>query len=274
MSKINKEDQTVIAINPKSIVEREGFNTRINFGDMGFLKASIKTNGFKPEGAIPVTKDLATDGKYLLNAQGHRRLKAALELQEEKELPGNIVYVIVEEAVEPSEMNLQILTLNTGKPLELIEEAHVIKRAFEFEPTMSKRDLGRRIGKSDTHITNCLMLLDQSKKVQAAVEKGKIAASYVLEIAKQEKNNPEAVEKKVITAVEAATESGGKKATKKTGKKKTGKKKGDAVEAGPLEKVLMFTDDLILECRDDKTLSKETKDKVREIVKKIREIAK
>lgn len=293
MSKNIITETKILHVDPRKLVVRPEFNTRINFGDMAALKASIRASGVQDP--LPVTIDLATEGKYLLGAQGHRRLKAALELLEAKELPDNTVPVVLEpEDLSEAERNINILALNTGKPLEMIEEARVIRRAFDIATTvepsndpekpgkstcaLSKRELGRRIGKSDTHINNCLLLLETTAKTQKAVESGKIAARLVLEIIHDEDKDFAKVEEVVLEIVEAAKEDGKTKATKKTKKKSKKSSQAESEDEsgdednGIVEEILLYTDELMLSAKD-KATSKEVSESIREIVKRIRNIA-
>lgn len=217
MSK-TKEAPKLLALSPDDVSERTGFNTRYDMGDLRPIESGMAERGYDPSEPLIVSKDLATEDKYLLGAQGHRRLTVAKKLHSEGKLPNGIVYAIEEDSeLTDADRNLDIIRLNTGAPLAMLEQARVIKRAFydaEGNETMTKRDLARALGLSDTFVGNCLKLLKTTERTQKMIEKDKVSSFIVVELFNEHKGDVEKVEAAVDTLIEDAEKSGKTKAKK------------------------------------------------------------
>lgn len=221
---MSNEVQKIILVPFDDVAERAGFNSRTQFGDMDGLKASLLADGWND--AVDGVRDLATEGKWLLGPQGHRRRRAVTELIAEghkTDAKGRAwVVPIREEAddVTEEERRIRIITLNTGKPLELIEEArvfHAIVSPIEDKNERNEkiRELAEKTGRSRTHIVKGLSLLEAPKTIQKLVEKGSVAGTTVIELF-EEKKDWSKVENAVVSAMATAQSKGKTKVTKKT----------------------------------------------------------
>jgi len=224
----------IVSIDPRKITVRERFNTRAEFGDMAEFKDQILAEGVKvPMPAIIDEKA----GTALLGSQGHRRLRAVLELIEKgnektnngKSLLDFPLYA-EEDGLSDSERNLELITLNNGKPLTMLEESEVISREFfgiddAKEIVIKRKEVAARVGKTLNAIYNLEELWAQTELTKRYVRRNKIAASLVIELVyevKAGKKNPIMeevrlkVEEKVTKAVLKAEEANGEGAKVKS----------------------------------------------------------
>ena len=208
------KDTQLLKLNPTDISEQAGFNTRYDLGDLREISTNMENVGFDPSQPLIVREDPENKGKYILGAQGHRRLTVARKLAEDGKLKDGIVYAILEdEGKTDDERNLDILRLNSGEPLPMLAAARVIERAWGDGKQITKRDLGRAIGKTDTFVGDCLKLITTTKQTQKWIEKEKITAYQVVALV-NELTDPEKVESAVEKLIAKAEKSGKDKVTK------------------------------------------------------------
>ncbi len=145
-------------------------NPRQNFGDgsLDELAASIKEKGIiQPILARPITGGAGT---YEIIA-GERRWRAA-QRAGLHEVP-----VVAIEADDRQALELAIIENVQRADLDPIEEATGYQRlGDEFGYTQA--DLARIIGKSRSHLTNCLRLLNLPADVKALLREGKLSAGH------------------------------------------------------------------------------------------------
>lgn len=220
------KEQMHIKVDPKKVVVRDNFNPRVKpFTDD--LKPSILEHGIRDE----VEAVEQVDGTYLLNAQGHRRLLALQELIEEGHKKTNtgepllFPVKLVEATDDLNSLRLDIITLNTGKPLEMIEEARVLGALVagiedKAQVREKAKEIADKIGKSVNAVMNLIALLDSSKVTQKLIESGKASASLAIELflAGKAKGDWAKVEEALVEAVAEAAKEGKTKATKKNTK--------------------------------------------------------
>lgn len=146
-------------------------NVRDTIGDVSELAMSIKDGGIQ-QPLVAVQRNGHFEVVF-----GHRRLAAA-------ELAGaDTVPVIVREYSEPDRV-LAMATENLQREnLTPLEEARAYKRLLEI-CNCSQRDLAPRIGKTQSHISKRLALLELPKDVQTKVDSGGITIADAVELAK------------------------------------------------------------------------------------------
>jgi hypothetical protein len=215
--------QTVQYVPHTSIKVRENFNPRVKpFTED--LKPSILAHGVRDAVEVEQTGD----GEYLLNAQGHRRLLALTELVNEghkKAENGDdlLMPIKVVDAVDNiNKLRTDIITLNTGKPLEMIEEARVYGQIVEgIEDKKLVREKAKELaeitGKSINGIMNLLSLLEAGPVITKLIESGKASASLAIELflSGPAKGDWSKVETALVAAVAEAAQAGKTKASKK-----------------------------------------------------------
>ncbi len=195
-------------LDPTSIKIEPGYNIRESLNLEG-LKASIKVDG--------VTDPLVVrqDGDELILVQGHRRLTAVLELINEgveiKAIPAYSVRLSNEQRV------VDLITSNDGEPLKMHEQGAAYARLENFG--WSIEQIATKVGKTQSHISNCLKLFQMPKEIRDQINAGMLAPSVALDLSRKVKGEKAFVEK-VELAVSKAKSEGKKKVTAKITKKR------------------------------------------------------
>lgn len=175
MSKLDKLPEGVLKrtqllhLDPASIFEVEGRNPRTIYTEIDELAESIKLNGVMR----PITVQ-NRNGRWEL-MDGHRRLRAVMKVV--KEGTALLVPAIrVDDSLEEKDVLLSMMTSNTGKPFAPFEEAALYKR-LKDEFGLTVKDIAIHIGKSASHVSDKLALLNADISVQQAVQEGEMKAS-------------------------------------------------------------------------------------------------
>ena len=188
--------RSMLMLNPKNIVIREGFNPRIDKGDIVELAKSIKVNGVQQP--IKVKKV----GKHYELVDGERRLRAVLKLGLDA------IPALPDEGKKTDEDLLNLaLIMNDTKPLAPVEEADAFRRLIKGGWT--PRAISVATGKSLRLVKDRLTLISAHPDVAKAVKAGKLSVGLGLAIAKKAKGQG----RKQKGLVKKAAK--GKKATKK-----------------------------------------------------------
>ncbi len=181
---------TVVLLDPVGDIEiEEGFNLRdfddpANLAHIEGLAASIAEVGVRTPIRFRVVgnKRILTDGEC--------RLRAARLLVErgrtDLKIPG------LAEARGQNEIDRQygLIEYNGGKNPSPLELAHWCKRVLGMGQTVPL--IAKRLGKSDTYISNLLSVLEQKEEVIEAVRNGEVATTTVSNLARELKD-PELV---------------------------------------------------------------------------------
>ena len=191
----------------------DGFNARLDYGDIDSLASSIAENGVKVP--LRVYKDRGTDN-YLI-VDGHRRFKAvqsAIDNGLVKEGDLLLPCVLESKGSNEEDMVLGMILYNDGKRLNMLEEAEVYKRLINYGWDAVK--IASKVGKTRTHIDNCLLLLSASTELKQKVISGEVSSSFVIEELR------DSTSEEVVGNIEEAK--------KVTGAKKISKKHVDKVK--------------------------------------------
>lgn len=185
----------MLKLNPKNIVISEGFNPRIDKGDVADLMKSIKQNGVRR----PI--DVCKVGRHYELVDGERRLIAVLKLGM-KDIPA----IEVKGKRSKSELLALAVVGNDGKPLAPVEEADAFRRLVK--DGWSVRQISVATGKRIQLIKDRIALISAHPDVAAAVKSKKLSFNMGVAIVKKVKGKR--AQKRVV-----------KKATKsRAGKKK------------------------------------------------------
>lgn len=245
--KTKKND--LLLIDPRNIVEEEGFNVRADMGDLDSLADSIISVGqLEP---ISVMK-IRGEEKFALT-DGHRRM-AAIRLAIEKGHPIPYVRAIVSSGNLEDRIFAMVITGIGKKPLNSVEEAEAYKRlkAYGYEV----KDIAKRVGKSLPHIYNLLKIADLPQEIKKRIINDEISGNTVLQIFKDSKTADDLIAA-VDNAVNAANEvdevpsepttiEGEPTSTPKATSKK--KKKATARHAGVLSPMKKLEEALVIAC--------------------------
>lgn len=192
----------ILKIDISKIKEQQGFNTRYDLGDLQELKQSIISEGLKRQ-----LKCKRVGDDYILT-DGHRRF-AAMQIA----LSEGIILPKIKVEVEPDsytdeKRTLDIILLNQGKPLTLLEEARVYQRGVT-EYGWTAFDISKKTGKTKSHIHNLIMLANSDKRIQELVIANKVSALSAVKVIQVYKDNPELQIKELSAAMDDSIKNGG-----------------------------------------------------------------
>ncbi len=162
-SEVLPGDERVIQV-PVDKIKANPLQPRSNF-DHDSLEDL--TNSIKEHGILqPLILTSVADGTYQVIA-GERRLRAARFL-ELKTVPA-----IVRDIKEQQKLELALVENIQRQDLNQIEEAVAYQRLID-EFSLTQEEVGKRVGKSRSAITNILRLLTLPSEIQKALINGKI----------------------------------------------------------------------------------------------------
>lgn len=171
------------AIDPKDIKVMDGFNQRIDFGDIDELAAQIKEQGLLEAISVVPFKDDEGNEKYLL-INGERRYRAIMKLLNDGVDVGLIKANLLESSLGDDDLYVQQLMRNEGKKFNDVELGLVCRRLLEIEDEDGKKkfnraDVARMLGKNPGVITYALQCLDYDPRIVEMMKNGEIAGSEV-----------------------------------------------------------------------------------------------
>ena len=161
----------------EEVIIEEGFNVRFDMGDLRELMESIVELGIKnPIHAYQKKGDI---NRYTL-LEGHRRIAAVKLAVSEGKLDAATfrIPMVKERNMSDVDRVLGLVTYNSGKPLHMLEEAAAYAKAVAYGATPAES--AKRVGKSGTHINNCLLLLTAGKPTQNMIREAIVAPTTVL----------------------------------------------------------------------------------------------
>lgn len=208
---INKTKRSdVLFIDPRIIKVEEGFNTRIDYGDIGELKSSIVENGVR----VPMRG--YKDGDTYVLTDGHRRFKAVnMALDEGIDIAR--VPFISENKKSLEERIFDILLFNDGKTLTSLELGETYKRLLNYGYNLT--EIAKKIGKTVKHVSDMVKVACSTKELKKLVNDGVISATLVAEVKGKVKNDEEAEEiLKTVSDIKKEESNGDKKKQKVTRK--------------------------------------------------------
>lgn len=191
-------------IDPNLIDVREGWNARVDFGDLEELKESIRAQ--KRLDGHGLVNDVRVkekpDGRFEL-IDGERRYHSVMGLIDE----GEVFEFGIPAKVEPAESTdadliIKMFTANMGKPFLPYEEALYYDRLKKSGMTL--REIEEKTGRSDNSIVGALALLEADDDLVQAVIKGQVGATLGKSIAVNVRGNKQRQKELTAKAKEAA----------------------------------------------------------------------
>ncbi len=165
----------LLHIEPSRLKIEDGFNVRYDYGDIEGLAKSILENGVK----VPLRVHKEKGSDFYIVTDGHRRSKA-IDLAVKMGAKDLLVPVIPEgRSVNDESRAIGMIVYNGGKPLTLLEEALVYERLVNFGWTQA--NIAKKVGKTATHISNCMLLCGASTATKKKIVENKVSASLVIE---------------------------------------------------------------------------------------------
>ena len=231
--KTKKKD--LLMVDPRNLVVADGFNVRLDMGDLNALKDSILDTGLQVP--LKAKKIKGEDDKYVV-VDGHRRLKAILMAIEEGH---DIPYVeVVSFSGNDEEQIVAMLVTGTGqKPLTEVEQAEAIKRLVNFGFKVDS--LAKKIGKSTPYGYYLLKLSNLPQKVKNLIQEGYCSGLLAVEIFDEEEDTSLAF-KMLETAIEEAQSRSKNGEPKKATKKDMPQTEGKSKKLKPYETLKRLMD--------------------------------
>jgi len=194
----------VLHVDPRTIIVEEGFNVRVDYGDIAALSVSIAENGVR----VPLRGYKKGDGYVLTD--GHRRYKAIMLLVEQ----GTEIRVPLLTEKNPS-MEQRIIDMyicNDGKKLTPLEEAEIVTRLQNLG--LTSKEVATKLGCTEAHVCNMRAISDLPTKLKNRIKVNEISSTLVLSVVRQNKElTIDQITAKVEDILDKAKTSG-KKVTK------------------------------------------------------------
>lgn len=218
--KNTQRPSNVHEIKPENIRIIEGFNKRVNYGDMGELKQSIRANGI----IVPIIV-VQTDEDHVNLYEGHRRLRAVNELIDEGVPIETVSCRVLKKGTTQEEGMIQTLvSSNGGKKHEPIELAEFYQQLINWGWTQQK--IAEKTGVSQSQVSQMIQLLEAPESVRSALTEGDVTQSEVKEIIKESRvhDDPEEYQREKVKEIrQKVADNGGKRPRKpRTTKPKNG----------------------------------------------------
>lgn len=162
-------------INPQRIKIIDGFNQRIDFGDIDELAAQIKEQGLlEAISVVPFTDEDGQESYLLIN--GERRYRAIKKLIEDGE-EVTVKAEILANDINDGDLYAQQLMRNEGKKFNDIELGRLCKKLRELG--YSNSEIAHKLGKNPGVITYAVQSLDYDPRIVDMMEKGEIGGTEV-----------------------------------------------------------------------------------------------
>jgi len=199
---LNKTTRTdMYKIDPRTVSFDPKDNPRKNYGDMESLKSYIRDNGTQSLPPIIVRKNKDSDEgveSYSL-IHGFRRMTAITALLAEGVDIARLVARVVPKNYSKEDELVDHLNQNEGKALTVYEKACIYNQLEKNG--WSQAEIAKKVGKTQSYISNMLKVMSCSKKVHNALDEEIISTSLVLDImAKYGDQADEVIFKAIATA--------------------------------------------------------------------------
>lgn len=173
-------DVKVFNIDPRKIDVMEGFNKRVDFGDIDELAAQIKEQGLlEAITVVPYKKEGSDEERYLL-VNGERRYRALMKLINDGEDVGTIranFLDVDKDNITDTDLYIQQYMRNEGKKFNDVEFGRVCK--VLKDSGLSNSEIAKKLGKNPGVITYALQSLGYDPRIREMIEKGEIGGTEV-----------------------------------------------------------------------------------------------
>lgn len=170
----------VFNIDPRKIDVMDGFNKRVDFGDIDELAAQIKEQGLlEAITVVPYKKDADSEERYLL-VNGERRYRALMKLIADGEDVGMVranFLDVDKDNITDADLYIQQYMRNEGKKFNDVEFGQVCK--VLKDSGLSNSEIAKKLGKNPGVITYALQSLDYDPRIREMIEKGEIGGTEV-----------------------------------------------------------------------------------------------
>jgi ParB/RepB/Spo0J family partition protein len=204
----------LLKVDPQRIEFDHKNNPREDYGDIKSLMNFIEENG--TEGLPPIKvkafKDAKGTERFTL-IHGYRRMTAISRLIEKGVEIKRVIARPVPKGYTDKDELLDHISENSGMKLNAMEEANVFEQLLKYG--WSQAEIAKRIGKTQSHVSQVLKLAGSSEYIKDTVAKGLISGALVVKVLNENKGDEKAVERILKASVSKLEETGDKKVTKK-----------------------------------------------------------
>lgn len=175
----NKTKRTdIFSIDPRNIIVPQGFNSRVNFGNIEELAEQIKEAGMLNPITVQTVKMEDGTEKYKL-VDGERRYRAIMLLIDKGEqIKGKeidyVKAIIVPSNLSKTELYVQQAMRNEGKNFNEYEWAILASKLRDECGITNMSEIARMLGKNNGQVVYWFQILELPEKYQALVRDGKL----------------------------------------------------------------------------------------------------
>lgn len=203
LNNTNTKRADIYKISPKDIVVPEGFNSRVNYGDIDELAQQIKEVGVL--NPITVQAIETEDGEKYNLIDGERRYRAVMQLIDNGENIEHIKAFIIPSNLPKDELYVQQAMRNEGKNFSEYEWAILANKMRTECGITNMSEIARRLGKNVVLVFNWLQLLEMPEDFQEMLRTNQIKASVLRKIVQANGGDFDKARKEIEKLKEGAT---------------------------------------------------------------------
>lgn len=207
LNKTTKSD--IFQIDPRNIVVVNGFNSRVDFGDIDELAAQIKEQGVLNPISVQAFKDENGNEKYRL-VDGERRYRAVMKLINDGVEIARIKALIVPKNLGEEELLIQQALRNEGKKFNEYEWG-ILAQKLKEKCGLTTIEIAKKLGKNPGVVTYWLQILDMDEETRNLVRDGKLGGSDLRRIITGNKHDEEGIKQDIESLKDLADKKGEKK---------------------------------------------------------------
>lgn len=209
-----KQNNEIFSIDPRNIVIPDGFNSRVNFGDINELAEQIKECGML--NPVTVQAKQTEDGEKYTLIDGERRYRAIMQLIEEGEKINYIKAIIIPSSLTMKELYQQQAMRNEGKNFNEYEWAILARKIQSDCGIDNASEIAKMLGKNPGVVLYWLQILDMPEDFQDLVRTNQLGGSDLRRILQANGRDFDKARKDIELLREKAEETGEKKLSLKS----------------------------------------------------------
>lgn len=212
----NKSKRTdIYSIDPRTIQVVDGFNSRVDFGNIEELAEQIHSTNNQVLNPISVQLIKNADGTeaYRL-VDGERRYRAVMSLIERGEDIPYIKAILLPNNLSKDELYLQQALRNEGKNFNEYEWGLLAKKLIN-ECGMNTAEVAKRLGKNTGVVTYWLQIFDYPQDIQEVIKNNELGGSDMRRLFRGHSHDVESVRNDIEHMRAKAQDKGRRKLTLK-----------------------------------------------------------
>jgi len=204
----------IYSIDPRNIIVPEGFNSRVNFGNIDELAEQIKQAGMLNPITVQTVKQPDGTDKYNL-IDGERRYRAIMKLIDAGEDIQYVNAIIVPSTLSKEELYVQQAMRNEGKNFNEYEWA-ILADKIRKDCGLNPKQISVLLGKNSGVVIYWLQILDMPEDLQALIRDNKIGGSDMRRILQATGRNFDEARKEIEKLQTKAKDAGTEKLSLKS----------------------------------------------------------